>query len=273
MAGIAELRPPVPSSGRNPSITSSYRPAPKVVNSSGRIVTCRLRISLAPSSWLHRFTTRNPEFRLELFDRVPIAPRRSLAEVRFHGPRDPGWEAEFQQMPGIEQIEVLEQDELSALCQIIHVTPPWLATARRLRVIWRHPIWVMEGVARWEVVGTEDRVRELLSTIAPTVENVRVDAIVRGAGERPTETLTPRQSELLRRAVNEGYFDVPRRISLTELAGRLSVCKSTLSERLAIVERKLIAGAADVLGFRGLSPADAGTTGEPTPCAAAPGPG
>jgi predicted DNA binding protein len=37
-----------------------------------------------------------------------------------------------------------------------------------------------------------------------------------------------------------GYFDVPRRLSLTELASQLGMAVSSLSEILAVAEKKLL---------------------------------
>jgi predicted DNA binding protein len=48
--------------------------------------------------------------------------------------------------------------------------------------------------------------------------------------------LTPRQREVFEIASREGYWDVPRRINLTELAGLLEVAKSTLSDQLQRIE-------------------------------------
>jgi predicted DNA binding protein len=236
-------------------------------------VTCRVTLDLPEGCWLHEFSTRYDELRLEVVDRFPLTPRRSLAEVRFHGPRPAGWEEELANVTGVDHVEVLEEQELSALCQVIHLTPSWLASARRLRVLWRHPVWVAQGAARWELIASEDRLRELIAEISPTLPGVRIDALLRGAGSRLPEQLTPRQSELLRRAVCEGYFDVPRRISLTELAERLNLSKSTLSERLAVVERKLITREAGVLGIvrPALPEAPVPDAAPEAPCAMAPG--
>ena len=44
--------------------------------------------------------------------------------------------------------------------------------------------------------------------------------------------LTEEQRETLRLALDEGYFDVPRRINLTELAARLGISDSAVSQRL-----------------------------------------
>ena len=48
--------------------------------------------------------------------------------------------------------------------------------------------------------------------------------------------LTNRQREVLLRAVEEGYYAWPRRVTLTQLAARIGVAKSTLSELLMIIE-------------------------------------
>lgn len=64
--------------------------------------------------------------------------------------------------------------------------------------------------------------------ISVTVDHLRVsddddDGVV---------ALTPKQQELLTIAHEEGYFDVPRGISQDELAERLDVSKSAVSQRL-----------------------------------------
>lgn len=52
--------------------------------------------------------------------------------------------------------------------------------------------------------------------------------------------LTPRQRETLLTAHEEGYFDIPRKITLVDLAGQLGVSDQAVSERLRRGESKLI---------------------------------
>jgi len=52
--------------------------------------------------------------------------------------------------------------------------------------------------------------------------------------------LTDDQLEILEIAYNEGYFDVPRKISETELANELDIAQSTVNERLRTAERALL---------------------------------
>ena len=59
-------------------------------------------------------------------------------------------------------------------------------------------------------------------------------------------TLTGRQKEIVATAVAQGYFEFPRRISLTNLSELLGVKPSTLSEILRSAERRIMANALGV---------------------------
>ncbi|WP_394741671.1 helix-turn-helix domain-containing protein [Natronococcus roseus] len=76
------------------------------------------------------------------------------------------------------------------------------------------------------LVAFNDRCRE--RDVSVTVDHLR-PANADGGGP---VSLTEKQRELLTVAYEEGYFDVPRRISQDELADRLEVSKSAISQRL-----------------------------------------
>ena len=59
-------------------------------------------------------------------------------------------------------------------------------------------------------------------------------------------TLTNRQKEILATAVARGYFDFPRKTSLTELSQMVGVKPSTLSEILRSAERRIMQNAVDL---------------------------
>jgi hypothetical protein len=59
-------------------------------------------------------------------------------------------------------------------------------------------------------------------------------------------TLTGRQKEIMATAVAQGYFEFPRRISLTGLSELIGVKPSTLSEILRSAERRIMANALGV---------------------------
>lgn len=56
-------------------------------------------------------------------------------------------------------------------------------------------------------------------------------------------SLTGRQREIISRAMAEGYFEFPRKVSLTRLSELVGVKPSTLSEILRSAERRIMANA------------------------------
>jgi hypothetical protein len=83
-----------------------------------------------------------------------------------------------------------------------------------------------DGVDRW-------RLRQLTTT----ANDERTDEQDHGPDG---VTLTVKQREAVQTAVEMGYYDRPRNASLGDLAGRLGVTRSALSQRLNAVESKLI---------------------------------
>lgn len=55
-----------------------------------------------------------------------------------------------------------------------------------------------------------------------------------------TATLSSRQAEVVRAALEAGYYEWPREVDATELAAELDIAHSTLLEHLRKAERKLI---------------------------------
>ncbi|MHA1343749.1 MAG: helix-turn-helix domain-containing protein, partial [Promethearchaeota archaeon] len=51
--------------------------------------------------------------------------------------------------------------------------------------------------------------------------------------------LTKRQKEVLIIAIKKGFFDIPRKISLSELAKELKISSSSLSETIRRINKKL----------------------------------
>ncbi len=58
--------------------------------------------------------------------------------------------------------------------------------------------------------------------------------------ESPGNGLTDRQQEALRTAYELGYFSIPRQTSLEEIAARLNISASSVSERLRRAQTQLI---------------------------------
>jgi predicted DNA binding protein len=90
----------------------------------------------------------------------------------------------------------------------------------------------------WQVlVSKPDDLRELTSRLQKQGVGAKVKSISQVNQE---ELLTGRQKEILATAISLGYYDFPRKISLTALSDKVGIRPSTLSEVLRSAERKII---------------------------------
>uniref|UniRef100_A0A7C3M8W3 Bacterio-opsin activator n=1 Tax=Archaeoglobus fulgidus TaxID=2234 RepID=A0A7C3M8W3_ARCFL len=87
----------------------------------------------------------------------------------------------------------------------------------------------------WNIICDDDGFLTLLQNL----EGVDFELIYKG---RPAEkdSITYREEEILKIALEKGYFDFPRRIRLEELAKFFGIAPSTLSEILRRGQKKVL---------------------------------
>jgi hypothetical protein len=201
---------------------------------------CRLRIRLPPSAWAADFSGKHPDVAVVILSRHDLDAHWSLTEVRMHVP-DPGpWIEEVKTLPLVKEVELLSADPLTYHFRVIHRTSVIVPIFRELHLERRFPFTIRGGEASWVVVASEPKLRRLVDRLRQRAPAVTLESVRHTELHAPTGPLTPRQADLLHRAIEAGYFEIPRKVSLTELARLLGVAASTLSEGLAVVEKKLV---------------------------------
>jgi predicted DNA binding protein len=206
-----------------------------------RILTCRIRVWLERSSWLCALTKAYPELELRVRGRLDLRRGLTLFEVELAPADGHNWSEIIRALPGVVDVELLDASGDVELCRVFFRGETVASVIKRFGLIRQYPFPVRAGVATWTVVGPETKVRGLLDALRARPWPVQVESVRGGTPETNRYGLTTRQKEILRRALAEGYFDVPRRISLTELAERVGVAVSTLSVSLSVIERKIVA--------------------------------
>lgn len=150
----------------------------------------------------------------------------------------------------IVDLEVLQSDGEEALVQFDTTTPLLLFAVRDSGVPVEMPFDIVDGKAEWTVTAPRDRLSELGEQLEAFGVPYTVEYVREEVGSE--QLLTDRQFEVVRTAVEEGYYDTPRTCSLTELAEELGVAKSTCSESLHRAEGRIVK--------QFLADADPGTT-------------
>jgi len=118
-------------------------------------------------------------------------------------------------------------------------TPCFVSAARRSGLPIDPPVEVVDGEASLEVVGDRDRLTLLTEQFNEAGIPFDVER-VGGRADNAGRILTDTQRDLVAAALDAGYYDTPRACTLTELAERQGIAKSTCSETLQRAEEQLI---------------------------------
>jgi predicted DNA binding protein len=111
-----------------------------------------------------------------------------------------------------------------------------------------------DGKLEWAVLGNDTMVKSLMQELEDqkvTGEVVKISKI------KDEEELTARQESILQIALEKGYFEFPKKITLRQLAKALDISPATLTEILRRGQKRVLEehfrGRPSVLGKRGSS--------------------
>ncbi len=98
-----------------------------------------------------------------------------------------------------------------------------------------------DGTVAFSIFGPDDEVQDATESISVPVD-VTIEAVGGLAGTTAAvETLlTDRQREVVKTAVNLGYYDIPRTTSQEEIAVELDSAPSTIAEHLRKAEARVL---------------------------------
>jgi predicted DNA binding protein len=197
-------------------------------------------------SWCRHASTNHPGVGLKVLSYYARQGGNALEVVEMTGE---GWPAVVKDIQGIEtvdEVEVLDSNPREARVRIAarHCALP--AAIEASGIVPQLPFEVAGGCDRWLLLTEKEHAKTFFDRLREEGVAVRVAY----SGEySPSMKLTPRQQEVLEAATRHGYYDYPRRVTLTQLAARLGVAKSTLSQSLAMIESEVMR-AVDPLAVR-----------------------
>jgi len=197
----------------------------------------KLRLDIPTEVWIGDLTRQFPDARFRIL--AALSDKQTgvaLAEITSEDP--PAVVATMREYEDVETVEILKHNDGEVLIQVETTMPLLLLPARDSGVPLEMPFEIREGTAVWEVTAPSDRLSELGSQLETFGISFTVDYVQQQLGEE--QLLTERQRRIVTAAIEAGYYDTPRDCSLTELASKLDIAKSTASETLHRAEEKII---------------------------------
>lgn len=173
-----------------------------------------------------------------------------LAEIT--APDLPGIIADINGSDSVTELELLERSEDTVLLQFETTNPLLLFPVQDSGIPLEMPFTIRDGQAEWQITAPQHR----LSELGTQLEAFGIPFTVNEVHQRiePEKLLTEQQLSLVRAAVKNGYYDTPRRCSLTELAEDVDLAKSTCSETLHRAEEKIVKEFLETLGGTAVEP-------------------
>lgn len=102
-------------------------------------------------------------------------------------------------------------------------------------------VYTHRGGLRVTVIGEEETIRAAMPAI-PSALRLKLEQLgeYEPTNERLFSLLTARQQEILQEAVQQGYYEVPRRVTHQDVAESLDCSGGTVGEHLRKIEAKLL---------------------------------
>jgi len=211
--------------------------------SGDRLLIATLQIRIPETFGIRRFSDAHPEVLIDILNRSDVSKDLSVSDYWISG-RPPGvWSRELSGYPDVVSVDSLAELGDGCLYRITYRNPPIIYLYRELGLPIQFPLHVRGGFLHWEVVARRSESAIVLQYARTIDPNFRVVSIRSRPLKSHLPPLSDAQRQLLAQAMAAGYFAVPRAITLTELANKLDRSKSTLSEAIAIIERRLLESA------------------------------
>jgi hypothetical protein len=227
-AGDGEGRVRRPAPGRSP-VSNSLPPDQVVV---AKVVT------KAPlGTWYGDFSRRHRDFVVNVINAQPVSDDDILGEFEIDD-SSTDWEKEIVMFPDVVEVDRVETISDTARYRVRYHRTSMVSLVTRSEVIFRFPVMIRNGMMYWEMVAKRSKMSRAMRVLEGAAADPRLVSL-NGSSFRPVPFLTPTQRTLFHEALASGYYDVPRRVTLTQLAVKVSRNKSSVSKMLDRIERKL----------------------------------
>lgn len=205
----------------------------------------RIKIKFPEKLWISAVFREFPNVKMEILYFLPYDLEKSIGnsivEILYY---DIASIIKFiKTHPSVHEFNVVEQKDNRIKINVKTKDPYLLYAIIKCGVLINFPINIREGYAYWKLIASRDRIDQLLTLFEQ--KNIKFDLLRIGKAPydlgKEENKLTLEESRVLDQAIKEGFFEVPRKISLEALANKLGKSKSALSVMLRkIIKKKVI---------------------------------
>ncbi|MFX1257643.1 MAG: helix-turn-helix domain-containing protein [Promethearchaeota archaeon] len=205
----------------------------------------KIKIKFPEKLWISEIYKKFPDLRMEIQYFLPYDLEESIGnsiiEIMYYNIEK--IIDEIKNHNSVFEFSIIEQEEHKIKFNVKTKDPYLLYGIIKCGVLVDFPIKVRNGFAYWKLISTRNRIDELLTLF----ENKDINFTLLKIGhssykiEDNKNKLSLEESRILEKAIELGFFEIPRNISLENLANSLGKSKSALSVMLRkIIKKKIV---------------------------------
>ena len=212
---------------------------------SSKLSLARIKIKFPEKIWISEIFKNYPDLKMEISHFLPYDLERSIGNsvIEIMHYNVDSILKEVSDHPSVFELSVLEKEVNQVKFNVKTKDPYLLYAIIKCGVLVNFPVRVEDGFAYWRLISSRDRIDQLLTIFEE--KNIKFELLRIGISpyniEDDKNKLTFDESNILDKAISLGFFEIPRNISLEELANKMGKSKSALSVMLRnIIKKKVL---------------------------------
>lgn len=199
-------------------------------------IQIKVNISVPKTKWLAIYNEKYPELTFNIFSKYLIDENTGVTLFQIVGNPVKRFLKEFKNRIAQDAFQILFEGEDRVILNI-KTSDPWILSALvKTELLIMYPILVKNGKIQMDTITSRKKFDQFLTEL----DTQKIKYSIKSVGYfRPIPLLTKNQIEILNLALKLGYFEIPRKVSLTNFAKRLNISPSALSETMRRINNKL----------------------------------
>jgi predicted DNA-binding protein YlxM (UPF0122 family) len=207
----------------NPSISEDY-------------VKIKFSFTIPDDQLLSYFNENFPSLQFNIQSLLPLPNVGANCLLQVKGDNLDAFWAQFSEFYAQDEYNLVFREHNSLLFNVF-IKDPWiLRSIMEYQLSLLFPIKISGGIISIDSIAPRSNLNKMFQNPEWKELKIEVNQIRKSCSD---SLLSQRQAEILDVALKVGYFDIPRKKSLSELAGDLGLSPSALSENLRRISKKL----------------------------------
>ncbi len=203
-----------------------------------KIAFTRFKLEIPEGKILRRISKEYPDLSFNILSLLPIGKKTGSCSLQIKGKSLIDYRKKLIQLIKSFDLKAVILGNIPGYILLnLQIKDPWILEAIiKIELMIHYPLEIKNGFISFQLISDRKKIDNLFDEF----DTKKLDYNLIEIGYyRPETLLTPNQDQVLKDAVKLGYYEIPREISLTNMAKKYNISASALSETFRRIDKKL----------------------------------